>query len=123
MSILDQFQNEGGRILRNNLGTYEGVELGSQEARDILEDYCWLYVRPLGRIWRLDGNHDYIRYLFWLAYTGGEYVSCSKDGFLKAHMGFHLSSVSHEDQVYIDSDMVLTAQEKIAFRRFRFVRV
>lgn len=108
-------------VLFDMIGWQPGIALGTPEALRMLDDPKprWLWDRTTERL--LDARtHPVLAHLLYCAHTGEDYLHTHPDDYLRAHMGFWVSSVSMGRYVHKPDSMRLTAQEKMAFKRYIF---
>jgi hypothetical protein len=130
MSFVDRLGDSPLRdFLGHYLNTQEGSKLGSPEAREILNDdqNSWLYDRTTGMILVPRSAHPNVAAILyhWHKLSNTPcFVDYDIDSerYIHEGLGWWLSSVSY-NKVLIGPDIKLNAQEKMAFRKFEFLRM
>lgn len=132
MTDFDKMESESfiGRLCGDNerakyqlceyLGWQKGAVIGTPEFHEILQKRGWFYFRPMGLVLDCPINHPNVASRIYSVAKNVEWHSDLSDRFLDDGLGFWKSSVSIQ-QIHVYNGFTLTAQEKMAFKNFRFV--
>jgi hypothetical protein len=108
--------------LFNMLGWQEGAQLGTPEALELINAPrpTWLWDRPTQRLLDVRQAHPVVAGMLYRAHSGKEYHRDGGEEYLRAGMGFWISSVSNGLNIHVPPGFKVTAQERQAFRGYSF---
>ncbi len=127
VQFLDQFEPMFPRVYRNIIDystDLDGLLPGHDLFQDVLDYEAWIWDRKFGRLFRQSRDHHMMMCCLYRIHKEVDHIEYDEvEAYQDAHMGFHMSSVSSMGGVYVHKGFKLTAQEKMLFKKVKFISV